>query len=420
MKICLIGKYPPIAGGVAAQTYWLARGLGQKGHQVHIVTNNLLVEDTYRQALDLTNRLDLAQYRPANVHIHSLAEKSPFHIPYTDAAVTRLANLAIQVIGKYRCELIESVYMLPYAVAGYLAKAFTGRCQIIKTAGSDVNLLFKQDGFRSIFLNIFKNADSVVTSSSFGEELSNLGVAPDKIFPAPLAAVPADYFNPKVKPVNLEEIGIADVKVDTLVLLIACKTHRSKGIFELVQALERIKEDYLALFITNGRDMTEFMAHLNRHSNARARSKVIGFQPPWKMPGLIRRASCVIQIERQFPVKRHQPKLPRESLASGVCTLISQELAGNMPFKDGLKNGYNTVIVNPSDINQLASKLREIIMNKKLTAAVGLNGYRSLKERITDFAGYVDKRLEIYEKTLSGRPGKPLDNSLLPKSLKMF
>jgi hypothetical protein len=39
MKICLVGKYPPIQGGVSARTYSYAHALARKGHQVHVVTN---------------------------------------------------------------------------------------------------------------------------------------------------------------------------------------------------------------------------------------------------------------------------------------------------------------------------------------------------------------------------------------------
>ena len=39
MKICIIGKYPPIQGGVSMRTYWHAHGLATLGHEVHVVTN---------------------------------------------------------------------------------------------------------------------------------------------------------------------------------------------------------------------------------------------------------------------------------------------------------------------------------------------------------------------------------------------
>ena len=37
--IALLSKYPPLEGGIAAKTYWLARGLAGRGHMVHVITH---------------------------------------------------------------------------------------------------------------------------------------------------------------------------------------------------------------------------------------------------------------------------------------------------------------------------------------------------------------------------------------------
>ena len=39
MRICIIGKFPPIQGGVSMRTYWTAHGLAARGHEVHVITN---------------------------------------------------------------------------------------------------------------------------------------------------------------------------------------------------------------------------------------------------------------------------------------------------------------------------------------------------------------------------------------------
>ena len=84
MKICFISKYPPIEGGISSSTYWLARGLGERGHEVHIVTNALEVEDEYRETLDIND----PNYSPKNVYIHSTdpsptIEANPSNIPFS-------------------------------------------------------------------------------------------------------------------------------------------------------------------------------------------------------------------------------------------------------------------------------------------------------------------------------------------------
>ncbi|MBI2654760.1 hypothetical protein HYX02_08215 [Candidatus Woesearchaeota archaeon] len=54
MNLLFISKYPPIEGGVSAQTYWLAKALGEKGHKVYVVSNCWEVEQRYREQIDIS------------------------------------------------------------------------------------------------------------------------------------------------------------------------------------------------------------------------------------------------------------------------------------------------------------------------------------------------------------------------------
>ena len=48
MRVCLIGKYPPIQGGVSMRTYHMAHELAKRGHQVQVITNAREVELPWR------------------------------------------------------------------------------------------------------------------------------------------------------------------------------------------------------------------------------------------------------------------------------------------------------------------------------------------------------------------------------------
>jgi hypothetical protein len=112
MKICLVGKYPPIEGGVSAQTYWLARGLAERGHEIHVVTNADEVEDTYRLTLEPS---DNSWYQPefeksgGCVRVYNAAPFSPQimgYIPLANPFVSKLASLATDIVRRYQCEAI--------------------------------------------------------------------------------------------------------------------------------------------------------------------------------------------------------------------------------------------------------------------------------------------------------------------------
>ena len=48
MRICIIGKFPPIQGGVSMRTYRTAHALAARGHDVHVVTNAKEVTPPFR------------------------------------------------------------------------------------------------------------------------------------------------------------------------------------------------------------------------------------------------------------------------------------------------------------------------------------------------------------------------------------
>lgn len=67
MRICLITKYPPIEGGISSQAYWLVKALGQRGHEVFVVTNADEVERDYREQTEKSD----ACLASDNVHVFS-------------------------------------------------------------------------------------------------------------------------------------------------------------------------------------------------------------------------------------------------------------------------------------------------------------------------------------------------------------
>ena len=81
MRVCAIVKYPPIQGGVSAQSYWLCRALAEAGHEVHVVTNAEEVEQDYRLVLGESDRAWLEPSfdaeRGGRVRVHRTEPMSP-------------------------------------------------------------------------------------------------------------------------------------------------------------------------------------------------------------------------------------------------------------------------------------------------------------------------------------------------------
>jgi hypothetical protein len=105
----MISKYPPIQGGVSARTYWLANGFAEKGIETHVITNANCVEKEYMIQ-------DAYSGTTPNLHIHFIEPEIPWHIPDSKLYVPRLLDKALQVIRENKIDLIDTGYLVPYAL----------------------------------------------------------------------------------------------------------------------------------------------------------------------------------------------------------------------------------------------------------------------------------------------------------------
>src|SRR4029078_6431690 len=100
LRICVIGKYPPIQGGVSMRTYRTAHALAARGHEVHVVTNAKEVELPFRMHMRPHDweRCE-ARYGKGSVSAHWIGpvDRSQFHIPMSSQFVSKLANIAATV-----------------------------------------------------------------------------------------------------------------------------------------------------------------------------------------------------------------------------------------------------------------------------------------------------------------------------------
>ena len=392
MKICLISKYPPIQGGVSSRAYWQAKALGERGHEVHIITNSLEVEDDYKEVFDLND----PDFLPENVFLHSTdAESNPWHIPFSKAYAERIANLAIEVIEKYDIQIIDSYYILPYAISGFIAKSITGRPQILRHAGSDIGKLFKSASYSTLFKSLFQRVDKILTYPQLKELFISMGIPESKISIDDRVIADTRAFNPGIKPFPLSESTDLKITGCPIITYIGKINYywQSKGLLELVEAVKDIKEDFLLLFISNGRGLTEFKMLLETEGLIK-KSLFLNFLPPWKIPSVIKLSTCVVVPERDFPVQYHIPILPKEVMAVGKCLILGKELAYNQ-YYGNLIDRENILLVDPKDVPGFRNIIEFVIRNPEEVAEIGRKAYETSKA-IDNFNEFIDYTLEQY------------------------
>lgn len=408
----MVGKYPPIEGGVSARNYWIARGLAERGHEVHLVTNANEVEPSYRMYLEED---DSAWFEPrfegvggfvSLTNSEAYSPRKMTHIPLSNPFGTKLASIATDVVRQRDCELIFSYYFEPYGMAGYLASRWTGRPFVIQHAGSDLDRLMKVPDLSTAYREILNAADFVVTGTSLVNRFLAIGVDERKINSNLIFHVPTSIFNPTAAPMDISAFlrrasgHISDqlkwrsnpIDLSKPTIGIYGKVGLIKGSYDLVTALSKLKRDGLDfnfLAMTQGTH-NEHFANYIRETGMEDRTWMLPFLPHWKAPGFIRACTAICFLERDFPVAIHGPIVPREVLACGKCLILSGEILKKQFYRDRLADKENLLVVNdPKDHNELADKLRYVIEDPKAAARIGTEGHK-VSISIENFTDFID------------------------------
>ncbi len=414
MKICLFSKYPPIEGGTSARTYWLAKALGQRKIEVHLITNALEVEDNYKEKINWESLEDISLYQPENVFVHSLSSPPPFHIPYSPAYLERLINQGVKIIQKYQCDLIDSYYMLPYGLAGFFAKFLTGRPQIFRPAGPDITQISKIQDLQFLFTLALKNIDIIATQKKMAPFFEKMGIEPNRLHFTKANWPHPEAFNPDVAPIDWQKLGIQVPKNTPVITYIGKSSKEFKGLYELARVLKDFKNNFFLVLITNGKNIEELENYLENLKGLRNKYKIAGFLPPWRIPAVIKASACVVELENGFPIKIHNPAKLKETMAVGRPCLISDELYEKFKEELNLKNGKNVLVANPKNPDELKKSLETIFSQLELLDKIGREAHNT-KDWQKEFDEYIGDNIKLYE-NVSQKTG----DTHLEKALKIY
>ncbi|HIE41266.1 MAG TPA: hypothetical protein EYP80_01235, partial [Candidatus Aenigmarchaeota archaeon] len=240
-NILFIGKYPPIEGGETTKIYWLLKALGEKGFKIYVNTNAIEVEEEYRIYFEGE---DIEKLQPKNV---KLFNTNPFNyikfIPWFNPFTERLINNGINIIKNYKIDIIVGWYLLPYCfVANYLSKIFKIPYLVVH-AGSDLNRIYPNYEYNSLFTKVLKDAKHIVTSGNMNKWFKYMG------FKNVISIDPElnlDAYSPKIKPLRLNNCY-------NKLLLFLGKVGKGKGLEYLLKSLKYIKYKNYKLVITSNK-----------------------------------------------------------------------------------------------------------------------------------------------------------------------
>ena len=399
MELCFISKYPPIEGGVSSRTYWLSKGLGESGHKVYVVTNAWEVEKEFREEIP---KKELNKLEPKNVRLFSTSTPPPFHIPYSQCYLSKLTSLALNVVNKYDPNVLFSFYSMPYGLCGYLIKMITKKPFVLRHAGSDITRLFEFPFFKNIFIEMFSNADKILTSQNKRQLFLDLKIPESKLSPF-FDDVDTESFNPRIKPFNLSKYTGKDLDNIPVFTYIG-KISKLKQTHNFLRAVAKIKDEkFIVLLIVGNGKYVEGLKVFVKSLHLEKKIIFMPFQPPWKIPSLMTASTAIISPESEetphLPAGTHYPIIIREAMACGRCTIIGEGMHKKGLYTQ-LEDGSHTVIVNSENTNEFAKKLKTIANDSDIAHKIGAEA-RKISENAENYKDSLKKLENLFQEVVN-------------------
>ncbi|HEX5294747.1 MAG TPA: glycosyltransferase [Streptosporangiaceae bacterium] len=368
MRICAVVKYPPIQGGVSAQSYWLCRALAEKGHDVTVVTNAAEVEPGYRIWLEAADLGRLQGRFPGGGRL-DVVWTSPWdegrwhHIPAGNPASERLASLAAETVRQRGSDLILSYYLQPYGIAAAYASRVTGVPFVTRHAGSDRYALMKNPELGPVYRQVLREAGGIIAN---GDTLAGFGIPAARLIDGPAVSFMPESFAPDGAALGIQaaidrmaRLGCpaitsrARLAAGRPVIGLYGKVGRAKGTMALLEAAAAVKPGRRpAIVMMGGGILMPRVRQAVDSLGLAADVWTLPFLPHWRVPEFIRACDVIAVLEHGFPIPQHGPSLMREVLACGVPVLASGEVTGKLaaPLQSA---AAITTVADPRDGGQL-------------------------------------------------------------------
>ncbi|MGP3931784.1 glycosyltransferase [Nonomuraea sp. KM88] len=409
----MIGKYPPIQGGVSREMLWDSYALASMGHEVHVVTNASEVEAAFRVQDDLYAGQPGADPREESaVRVHQTASdpRTLRYVPFANPFVSKLAGTAARVVEDHGpFDFVYGYYLEPYGVAAHLVSTWTGVPYGLRHAGSDIGRLYRHDGLRETYGHVARSADFWIAPTLTSRGLHHLGVEPERLHRHVRHSVPTPFFHQDAEPMNVAAVqdrinedgelnGVyrrreRSFRQGEPTLGMYGKAGDTKGMSDLLRAFAATPgrdAGHNVVIATSG-PATEVrrLYALAEQLGIQRNLTFLPFMPPWKVPSFIAACDAVAFLERDFPIGVHRPLVPREILACGGCLILSRDVARYQLYADQLRDTENCLLADPRDVGELGDAIGRALGDPVTARAIGRRGHDEISRELEDWEGYV-------------------------------
>ena len=370
-KIAILSKYYPLEGGVAARTYWLARGLAKKGHEVHIIADRPDVGGEYRSQGE-----GKPSEKLSNFFVHRPAYEIPWHIPESDEQSLALLDLTLDVIRKHNIEILDTGYLAPYGMVGHIAKRITGVKHVVRHGVSDVEDFLKKGVLNSLLQGTVRSADAVITEERY-----------------------ADLFKPLNSNTHVQHPYIVDTQAFALPYAGGEKKHLAvvgkinyywdrKGLRQISDHMHNLVDRFDCTCVCQGIGLQEIQKSLGK--NTISEYAWPGFMAPWEMPRFLSKVDALFIFEKPAPHSAVS-NLAMEALCAGVGIITNY--AGFKKDHENIIsiNDNQVLLINPAELFATSSAITNWLgkkwVRKPATQKVSFPDYMAANEKIYEGLG---------------------------------
>ncbi len=347
----------------------MAKGLAERDVEVHVITNANCVEGEYY--ID-----DNFPELPANLTVHHVMPDIPWHIPCSELYVPRLLDKFLEIIDDNQIDFIDTNYLIPYGIVGYLLSNITGIPYILRHGGSDLAKFLNKGVFEHLLRNVIQNAAAIITDDQnrgFFEAInSNVYVLPRYI--------PNErYFKPT----------IVSHKIPTFAYIGKINHYwKYKSLDKIVDIFAGIEAEHALRFVGQGRGFAEFSKFAEVHG-----LKIHEFRKfihPANVPQLLGQIDYLLHFSQDNSIIDFS-NIVCEALWSGV-PLITDEKTDINEYAQYTKGVSKNQIIrlNLDDIEASQEKIAAIINEWGGSS-------RYTNEVVYGFDRYIEVNLRMYE-----------------------
>lgn len=392
MKICAFSAAFPIQGGTASKWMWNFYFLAEAGHQIVIITNSSEIKPCH---CILTNHLsptrgsasvvDPTQHPNIELLSTELSNNQK-SIANDNPVLTKLLSLGLTASKTHSFDLIIGTYLEPYGVAASMLSEWTGVPYVLSHAGSDLFRLMKSEYLQPVLEKILLSARFILTTPRLSAYWESLKRPENTYLPINYVGSLNHFFESTAQfdfalyQRQLQTVNTAFIHANygdwinqsidftRPILGLYGKTSSKKGYIEFFKALMQLKADALhhkfsVVALIQGPDQafSELSAWV-KHELADFDICILPFIPNWLMPAFITSCEAVFCLETNFKISAHNPIIPNEILAAKGLLVVSEEIAKKQSMS--LVNGYNCMIVDPTNPQDLAGVIKQILTSE--------------------------------------------------------